>query len=45
MGFVLASKVDDAMWRSARADMDTAVVAVWLKNLYVLSDKAGHQIH
>lgn len=44
MGFVLAGRLDDALWRSTRADLDCAVVAVWVKNLHELSDKAGHQI-
>lgn len=43
-GSVLLSKVDDAMWRSIRVGRETAVVAVWMNNLYALSDQAGLHI-
>jgi GGDEF domain-containing protein len=44
MGSMLLSKVDDALWRSARRGNDSAVIAVWLDNIYDLSDDAGHAI-
>jgi GGDEF domain-containing protein len=44
IGSMLLSKVDDAMWRSARQGRDSAVIAVWLNNIYDLSDDAGHEI-
>lgn len=44
MGSVLLSKVDDAMWRSLRAGKETAIVAIWLNNLYALNDQAGQHI-
>ncbi len=44
MGSLLLSKVDDAMWRSARQGRDSAVIAVWLNNIYDLSEDAGHEI-
>lgn len=43
-GSVLLSKVDDAFWRSARLDAECAVVCVHLRNLYELSETAGHSI-
>lgn len=43
-GSVLLSKVDDAMWRSLRAGKETAIVAIWLNNLYALNDQAGQHI-
>ncbi len=43
-GSVLVSKVDDAFWRSSRLDADCAVVCVHLRNLYELSESAGHSI-
>jgi GGDEF domain-containing protein len=44
MGSVLVGKVDDAMWRSMRVGRGTAVIALWIDNLYALSDTAGIQI-
>lgn len=41
-GSVLLSKVDDAFWRSARLNTDSAVICLHLRNLYELSDVAGH---
>lgn len=41
-GSVLLSKVDDAFWRSARLNADSAVICLHLRNLYELSDAAGH---
>lgn len=43
-GSALLGKIDDAMWRSIRMGRDTAVVAVWMNNLYALSDQAGLHI-
>jgi GGDEF domain-containing protein len=42
MGSVLLSKVDDALWRSARAGNQSAVMALWIHNLYDLNNHAGH---
>jgi GGDEF domain-containing protein len=41
-GSVLLSKIDDAFWRSARLNTDSAVICLHLRNLYELSDLAGH---
>jgi len=41
-GSVLLSKVDDAFWRSSRLNADSAVICLHLRNLYELSDAAGH---
>jgi GGDEF domain-containing protein len=43
-GSVLLSKVDDAFWRSTRLDAECVVVCVHLRNLYELSETAGHSI-
>ena len=43
-GSVLLSKVDDAFWRSARIHTSCTVIALHLRNLYELSDDAGHQV-
>ena len=43
-GSVLLSKVDDAFWRSARLNADCAVICICLRNLYELSETAGHSI-
>jgi GGDEF domain-containing protein len=44
IGSLLISKVDDALWRSYRMESESAVLAVWLDNLYSLNDDAGHYI-
>lgn len=41
-GSVLLTKVDDAFWRSARLNTESAVICLYLRNLYELSDLAGH---
>jgi GGDEF domain-containing protein len=43
-GSVLLSKVDDAFWRSARLKSSCTVICLHLRNLYALSDEAGHQV-
>jgi GGDEF domain-containing protein len=43
-GSVLLSKVDDAFWRSARLKTNCTVMCLHLRNLYALSDEAGHQV-
>ena len=43
-GSVLLSKVDDAFWRSARLEAECSVVCIYLRNLYELSETAGHSI-
>lgn len=43
-GSVLLSKVDDAIWRSARLNTRCTVVCLHLRNLYALSDLAGHNV-
>ncbi len=40
-GSVLLSKVDDALWRGARVGKDSAVLALWVHNLYALNEEAG----
>ena len=40
-GAKLMEQVDDALWRSARANREAAVIAVWVNNLYELSAQAG----
>jgi GGDEF domain-containing protein len=37
-GAELLVQVDHALWRSARASRDTVVIAVWVNNLYELSN-------
>jgi GGDEF domain-containing protein len=44
IGSVLLSKVDDAMWRGARVGDDSAVMAIWVDNLYAYHDRAGTEI-
>jgi GGDEF domain-containing protein len=44
VGAVLLTKVDDAFWRSARVGRDSAVVALWVNNMYALHDQAGHDV-
>lgn len=44
IGSVLMSKVDDAMWRSARMGRDSAVLAVWLNNLYDMNERGGQDV-
>lgn len=41
-GSVLLTKVDDAFWRSARLNTESAVICLYLRNLYELSELAGH---
>ena len=43
-GSVLLSKVDDAFWRSARLKTSCTVICLHLRNLYELSDDAGHHV-
>jgi diguanylate cyclase (GGDEF)-like protein len=43
-GSVLLSKVDDAFWRSARLNTHCTVICLHLRNLYELSDDAGHMV-
>lgn len=43
-GSVLLTKVDHAMWRGARASADSAIVAIWVNNLYALNEEAGQDI-
>jgi diguanylate cyclase (GGDEF)-like protein len=43
-GSVLLSKVDDAFWRSARLKTSCTVICLHLRNLYDLSDDAGHHV-
>jgi diguanylate cyclase (GGDEF)-like protein len=43
-GSVLLSKVDDAFWRSARLKTNCTVMCLHLRNLYELSDDAGHMV-
>jgi GGDEF domain-containing protein len=44
IGSMLVSKVDDALWRSFRMESESAVLALWVNNLYALNDDAGHYI-
>lgn len=39
---VLLSKVDDAIWRSARMNQECTVICLHLQNLYELAEIAGH---
>ena len=39
---MLLSKVDDAIWRSARMNQECTVICLHLQNLYELSEIAGH---
>jgi len=43
-GSVLLSKVDDAFWRSHRLGTRSVVICLHLRNLYALSDVAGHSV-
>ena len=43
-GSILLSKVDDAFWRSARLKTNCTVICLHLRNLYELSDDAGHMV-
>lgn len=43
-GSVLLSKVDDAFWRSSRLNSNCNVICLHLRNLYELSDEAGHSV-
>ncbi len=40
-GSVLLSKVDDALWRSARMNQECSVICIHVRNLYELADVAG----
>jgi GGDEF domain-containing protein len=44
IGSMLLSKADDVLWRSYRMESESAVIALWLNNLYALNDDAGHYI-
>jgi GGDEF domain-containing protein len=44
IGSVLLSKVEDAIWRGARVGNDSAVMAIWVDNLYALHDRASPEI-
>jgi GGDEF domain-containing protein len=44
IGATLLTKVDDAFWRSARVGRDSAVVALWVNNMYALHEEAGHDV-
>lgn len=44
VGGTLLSKIDDALWRSARIDCECAVMAVWVDNLYVYNDELDSSI-
>ncbi len=39
---MLLSKVDDAIWRSARLNQECTVICLHLQNLYELAEIAGH---
>jgi GGDEF domain-containing protein len=41
-GSVLLSKLDDAIWRSARMNQECTVICLRLQNLYELSEIVGH---
>jgi diguanylate cyclase (GGDEF)-like protein len=41
-GSVLLSKLDDAIWRSARLNRDCTVICLRLQNLYELAEIVGH---
>jgi GGDEF domain-containing protein len=43
-GSLLLSKVDDAFWRSARLNASCTVICLHLRNLYELSEDAGHGV-
>jgi GGDEF domain-containing protein len=43
-GVALLAQVDHALWRSVRASRETAVIAVWVNNLYELSGTAGQHV-
>ncbi|WP_158558848.1 GGDEF domain-containing protein [Rhodoferax lacus] len=43
-GSLLLSKVDDAFWRSARLNTTCTVICLHLRNLYALSEEAGHGV-
>lgn len=43
VGSVLLTKVDDAMWRSARLGRDTVMMAIWVNNLYELNETGGNE--
>jgi GGDEF domain-containing protein len=43
-GSLLLSKVDDAFWRSARLNASCTVICLHLRNLYELSEDAGHSV-
>jgi len=41
---VLLAKVDDALWRAERAHAQCTAVACTLRNLYSMSEAAGHTV-
>jgi GGDEF domain-containing protein len=41
-GSVLLSKLDDAIWRSARMNQECTVICLRLQNLYELAEVVGH---
>jgi GGDEF domain-containing protein len=43
-GSLLLTKVDDAFWRSARLNTQCTVICLHLRNLYELSEDAGHGV-
>ena len=43
-GSLLLSKVDDAFWRSGRLNTHCTVICLHLRNLYELSEEAGHGV-
>jgi GGDEF domain-containing protein len=43
-GSVLLTKADDAFWRAERTRSECTVVALHLRNLYSMSEAAGHAI-
>jgi GGDEF domain-containing protein len=44
VGAHLLSKIDDAIWRSSRASKDSAIIAIWVDNLYELSESLDHSV-
>jgi GGDEF domain-containing protein len=43
-GSVLLSKVEDAFWRASRLSGNCTVVCIHLRNLYELTESAGHEV-
>ncbi len=44
VGAHLLSKMDDALWRSSRANIDCAFIAIWVDNLYQHSESLDHSV-